>query len=67
MIDVPGGSFAMGSEENPAEKPIHKVTVAPFALSKFPVTNAEWRQCFDAAVCGLAPAGADDEPVRNVS
>jgi formylglycine-generating enzyme required for sulfatase activity len=41
MISVPGGQFTMGSDQgNPDEAPAHKVTVSPFLMDKFPVTNA---------------------------
>lgn len=40
---VEGGSFLMGSDEGDKdEKPVHKVTVSSFYLSKFPVTQKEW-------------------------
>src|SRR5262249_45817025 len=43
MIVVPAGEFMMGSEEEPGEKPVHKVTIArSFAVGKFEVTFAEW-------------------------
>lgn len=67
LVDLPGGSFEMGSNEDPAEKPVHKVTVPPFSIAKFPVTNGEWRQCLDSRVCTYSPTGDDNEPVRNVS
>ena len=67
MIALPGGSFGMGSNEDPSEKPVHGVTVKPFAIGRFPVTVAEWRECFAARVCTLNPAGPDDAPVRNLS
>src|ERR1700726_4779140 len=31
MVDLPGGTFAMGNNDDPAEKPAHKVTVKPFS------------------------------------
>jgi formylglycine-generating enzyme required for sulfatase activity len=67
LVELPGGTFMMGSNDDPAEKPVHKVTVAPFSLAKYPVTAGEWRQCLDSRVCTMSPTGEDDEPVRNVS
>jgi formylglycine-generating enzyme required for sulfatase activity len=67
MVDLQGGSFVMGSEEDAAEKPPHKVTIAAFSIAKYPVTNGEWRQCLDSHVCTWSPVGDDSEPVRNVS
>ena len=40
IIMLRGGSFAMGSNEDDSEKPIHQVTVKPFAIGKYPVTVA---------------------------
>ena len=44
MIQVPGGTFEMGSEASPyeSEKPVHRVTVADFELAAFAVTQALW-------------------------
>lgn len=67
LIALPGGSFEMGSNDDPTSQPVHRVTVAPFALGRFPVTNGEWRQCVEALACTYQPAGDDDLPVRNVS
>jgi formylglycine-generating enzyme required for sulfatase activity len=67
MVSLPGGTFMMGSNGDPSERPVHQVTVAPFAIGRFPVTNGEWRLCFKAHGCTWAAVGDDDEPVRNVS
>ncbi|MFA6270732.1 MAG: endo-1,3-alpha-glucanase family glycosylhydrolase, partial [Candidatus Paceibacterota bacterium] len=45
MVDLPGGSFLMGSANGaPDEAPIHKVTVSPFSMGKYEVTNAEFER-----------------------
>lgn len=49
MIEIPGGSFMMGSSEDETEsrmneKPLHKVNVHPFYLGRFPITQSQW-QC----------------------
>ena len=67
MVALPGGTFAMGSNDDLSERPIHGVTVKPFALSKFPITNREWRECVAAKACEYVPDGNDDAPVANVS
>src|SRR5262249_19282216 len=67
MVSIPGGTFAMGSDDDLSEKPIHRVTIKPFAISKFPITNREWRQCVAAKACDYVPVGNDDAPVANVS
>ena len=67
MISLRGGSFAMGSNEDVSEKPVHQVTVKPFAIGKFPVSVQEWNACAAAKACGFMAAGKDDAPVTNVS
>ena len=44
MIDLPGGTFLMGSDSpdsfpQDAEGPVREVTLAPFAIDRTPVTN----------------------------
>src|SRR5579883_3477316 len=68
MVSLPGGSFTMGSNEDPSEKPVHRVTVRPFAIGKYPVTLGEWRRCVAAKACAYAPPpGEDEAPVANLS
>ncbi len=67
MSALPGGSFAMGGNEDVSEKPIHQVTIKPFAISKYPVTIREWNECAAAKACGFVATGKDDAPVANVS
>ncbi|WP_017314574.1 formylglycine-generating enzyme family protein [Mastigocladopsis repens] len=46
MVAIPGGKFMMGSPEpegHESEKPQHQVTVQPFFISKYPITQAQWR------------------------
>ena len=57
----------MGSDDNSSEKPIHRVTIKPFAISKFPVTVREWKACVAAKSCAYVPTGKDDVPVSNLS
>jgi formylglycine-generating enzyme required for sulfatase activity/class 3 adenylate cyclase len=68
MIALPGGSFAMGSSDDPSEKPVRQMSVAAFAIGRFPVTVGEWKECVRAASCSYVPQAAeDDAPVTNVS
>jgi formylglycine-generating enzyme required for sulfatase activity/class 3 adenylate cyclase len=67
MVSIPAGTFAMGSDDDPSEKPIHRVTIKPFAISKFPITVREWNACVAAKSCTNAPSGKDDAPVTNLS
>ncbi|MBD2607068.1 SUMF1/EgtB/PvdO family nonheme iron enzyme [Scytonema hofmannii FACHB-248] len=46
MVVIPGGTFMMGSPEGEGynlEKPQHEVTVPPFFMGKYPVTQVQWR------------------------
>ena len=46
MVRLPGGKFQMGSSSTQSrdeEGPIREVTVKPFAIDKFPVTNRDFR------------------------
>jgi formylglycine-generating enzyme required for sulfatase activity len=48
MVAIPSGKFMMGSPESehdrfPNESPQHEVTVQPFFIGKYPVTQAQWR------------------------
>ena len=48
MVAIPGGTFIMGSPENEEvrssdESPQHEVTVPPFFMGKYPVTQQQWR------------------------
>jgi formylglycine-generating enzyme required for sulfatase activity len=48
MVAIPGDTFIMGSspeelEHKKNESPQHSVTVQPFFIGKYPVTQAQWR------------------------
>jgi formylglycine-generating enzyme required for sulfatase activity len=48
MVAIPGGTFLMGSSTNEKdsyedERPQHEVTVPPFAMGKYPITQSQWR------------------------
>jgi formylglycine-generating enzyme required for sulfatase activity len=67
MVWLPGGSFTMGSDDDPSEKPVHRVSVKPFAISKFPITAREWNACAEAKACPFVSNSRDDAPITNVS
>ena len=67
MIPLRGGNFGMGSNEEISEKPIHSITIKPFAISKYPITVREWNECAAAKPCTFTATGKDDAPVTNVS
>jgi formylglycine-generating enzyme required for sulfatase activity len=52
MILIQAGSFMMGSEDGYGnERPIHRVSVKDFYMSKTEVTVGQYRMCVDAGVC----------------
>jgi formylglycine-generating enzyme required for sulfatase activity len=59
MVEIPGGSFTMGSSQKPYgdERPAHQVNVAPFYMGKYEVTQAQWR-----AVANLPKVNRDLNP-----
>ncbi|XHR80786.1 MAG: SUMF1/EgtB/PvdO family nonheme iron enzyme [Gloeotrichia echinulata GP01] len=62
MVAIPGGNFIMGSPKEEAgsddrERPQHRVTVKPFHMGKYPVTQAEWQ-----AVARLPQINRELEP-----
>ncbi len=47
MVAIPDGTFLMGSPESEEEsyddeRPQHEVTVQPFFMGKYPITQAQW-------------------------
>ncbi len=78
MVAIPSGKFVMGSppdepERYDDESPQHEVTVLPFFIGKYPVTQAQWR-----AVAALPPVNrklkpdpsrfkGDNRPVEQIS
>jgi formylglycine-generating enzyme required for sulfatase activity len=57
MVPIPGGTFWMGTEDAEVERlcrkynkeyfrveqPRHEVTISPFSMGKYPITQAQWR------------------------
>jgi formylglycine-generating enzyme required for sulfatase activity len=67
LVKLPGGKFHMGSNDDPTERPIHQVTIAPFAIGRFAVTIGEWKQCVAAKACDYELTGDNDVPAHNLS
>ncbi|ELR97853.1 formylglycine-generating enzyme family protein [Gloeocapsa sp. PCC 73106] len=69
FIYIPGGSFLRGSPlqekyRDSDESPQHLVKIAPFWMSKYPITQAQYR-----AITGVNPSGfsGHNHPVERVS
>lgn len=59
MVYVPGGPFTMGADNAGSESPAHAVTLNPFYIDKYEVTNRLWAACVAAGACSL-PGSTDD-------
>ncbi len=62
MVYIPKGSFNMGApaseaESNDSQRPQHQVTIKPFLMGKYPITQAQW-----AAVAKLPKIKYDLKP-----
>ncbi len=66
---VPTGAFIMGDDQDEEEeKPVHEVYLAAFYISKYPVTNAEYKQYIDDLGRAFeVPVGKADHPVVGIS
>ena len=69
MVAIPRGTFIMGSPENEdgrfkSESPQHEVTLQPFYMSKYPITQNQYQ-----AVMGKIPSSfkGENRPVECVS
>jgi len=64
MVEIEGGQFDMGSSEEEAEQPIHKVELEGFEMSAMPVTQAQYH-----AIMKTNPSHfkGEDLPVESVS
>lgn len=78
MVEIPGGTFLMGSPEGEEgsyddEKPQHTVTVQPFYMGKYQVTQKQWRAVASLPKVSLdlendpSHFKGDDLPVERVS
>ncbi|MDH5518903.1 MAG: formylglycine-generating enzyme family protein [Acidimicrobiia bacterium] len=73
MVEVPAGTFAMGSDRHyPEEAPVHRVGVDSFLMSRTTVTNEQFSAFVDAtgyvtvAERPLDPADFPGAPVENL-
>jgi formylglycine-generating enzyme required for sulfatase activity len=44
FVEIPPGDFVMGSEKGPLSKPIRRVQMSRFLISKYEVTNAQFER-----------------------
>jgi formylglycine-generating enzyme required for sulfatase activity len=53
MAFIPGGTFVMGDnlgDGSPAELPLHRVTVDPFYIGRYELTNCQYRDYLNSAL-----------------
>jgi formylglycine-generating enzyme required for sulfatase activity len=70
MLFVPSAEFTMGSEAidaAPNERPLTKVTLSRFYMSRFLVTNEEYEKFDPSHLRKRAPGAGDRHPVIHVS
>src|SRR2546423_1305238 len=70
MFFIPSGEFVMGSDApgaGPTERPLTKVTLTRFYMSRYLVTNAEYEQFDPSHKNKRAPGAGDKHPVVYVS
>ena len=63
MVFVPGGKFTMGRDDGDEyERPAHEVTVKPFFIDTYEVTNADFAKCVIAQQCTAPPGWSGRSP-----
>jgi len=65
FVTIPSGSFMMGSNSgNSNEAPVHKVRIKSFKMSKYEITQSQWK-----SVMGNNPSSfkGGNQPVENVT
>ena len=70
MVYVPGGTFTMGDARNAENEyaPPHKVTLSPFFIGKYEVTQAEFAEYMRPGAPWMPELGqGDNYPAYNVS
>lgn len=71
MIDIRGGKFIMGSEEDKSESPAREVVVSSFLIGKYEVTYSQWKYVYDWALTNgyefdnEGQTGASYETIKN--
>ena len=66
MVQIPSGSFTMGSDKNNDEKPPHTVYIRSFLMGMTEVTQKQWLDVMGSNPSRFAPCGPEC-PVENVS
>ena len=72
LIGIPGGKFFMGSPATEAEReveesPQHPVSIRPFFMSRYPVTQAQWQAVMQNNPSRFVDSDSNNKPVEKVS
>lgn len=72
MVALPRGRFKMGDLLGNGlayERPVHDVSLPPFAIGRYEVSQSEWAICENEGACGslATPTKAADLPASNVN
>ena len=74
LIGIPGGKFMMGSSEAELERekeesPQHQVSIRPFLIGKYPITQAQWQAIMDSNPSRFVDTNScqSKKPVERVS
>lgn len=71
LIEIPAGSFSMGSNESDDEKPVHTVYLDKYYIGKYEVTVGQFKKFCNATGRTMPEQpnwnNRDDHPVVNVS
>jgi formylglycine-generating enzyme required for sulfatase activity len=65
LVLIPGGTFMMGDNtHHQDEQPIHQVTLSPFYMGKYAITQAQYRQVMGDSLSSRLGA---DYPIEKIS
>jgi formylglycine-generating enzyme required for sulfatase activity len=65
LVLIPGGEFMMGDDtHHPDEQPIRQVTLAPFYMGKYAITQAQYQQVMGE---DLGSGSGADDPVEKIN
>lgn len=68
LVEIPGGTFLMGQAGGrDEEQPVHRVTLAPFRICRYPVTNGRWEAFRKATLRDKLEYSHETAPVASVN
>ena len=67
LVSIPGGTFMMGSTEDPIEMPVHTVTLQGFQIGAYEVTQAQYEAIMGSNPSYFQGFGTENNPVEQVS